>query len=95
MRVRVRLAADAETDLRDIYRYISRRGSPVIARAYVDRILAYIGSFETFPMRGTVRDDIRPGLRVIGFERRVSIAFVVEAQDVVILRVLYAGREFD
>ncbi len=24
------------------------------------------------------RDDVRPGLRVVGLERRVSIAFVVE-----------------
>ena len=28
--------------------------------------------------RGSMRDDIRVGLRIIGFERRVTIAFVAE-----------------
>jgi toxin ParE1/3/4 len=31
----------------------------------------------TFPERGTRRDDILPGLRTIGFERRATIAFRV------------------
>jgi len=38
---------------------------------------------------------IRPGLRIVGFERRVSVAFVVEEDEVVILRLLYAGRQFE
>ena len=48
-----------------------------------------------FPKRGSVHNEIRPELHVIGFERRVSIAFVVEdgAQEVAILRILYAGQE--
>ena len=52
--------------------------SPSTARTYVNRILAYVMGLEAFPKRGSLRDEIRPGLRVIGFERRVSIAFVVE-----------------
>ncbi len=43
--------------------------------------------------RGTLRDDIRPGLRTVGFERRMTIAFHVESKRVVIDRVLYAGRD--
>lgn len=95
MTYEIRLAGDAENDLRGIYAYIAEQGSPVAARSYVNRILGFLSSFDTFPKRGALRDDIRPGLRVVGFERRVSIAFVVEAGNVVILRVLYAGRRLE
>jgi len=44
--------------------------------------------------RGAARDDIRPGLRLLAFERRVSIAFLIEGERVVILRILNAGRQF-
>jgi len=42
--------------------------------------------------RGSLRDDIRPYLRVIGFERSASIAFMVADTCVVILRVFYGGQ---
>ncbi len=45
--------------------------------------------------RGTRRDDIRPGMRVVGFKRRVTIAFHVEADTVVIERILYGGRNVE
>lgn len=46
-------------------------------------------------MRGTRRDDIRPGLRTVGFERRATIAFKVLAREVVIVRIFYGGRDFE
>ena len=36
---------------------------------------------------------MRPGLRVVGFERRVLIAFHVQPDAVVIDRILYGGRD--
>jgi toxin ParE1/3/4 len=45
--------------------------------------------------RGHRRDDIRPRLRVVGFERRVTIAFTVSAEAVTILRVFYDGRDWE
>ena len=55
----------------------------------------FCDSFVTFPHRGTKRDDLRAGLRLIGFERRVTIAFSVEGDTVVIVRIFYAGRDVD
>ncbi len=49
--------------------------------------------FDVAGERGTRRDDIRPGLRVVGFERRITIAFHVETNTVTIDRVLYGGRD--
>lgn len=94
MAYRIRLTKEAEADLQSIYLWIATHASPITARSYINRIVEYMQSFELFPERGTIRDDICPGLRFVGFERRISIAFVIEANDVVILRILYAGQRF-
>jgi plasmid stabilization system protein ParE len=46
-------------------------------------------------MRGVLRDDIRQGLRVFGFRRRISIAFEISADTVTILGVFYGGQSID
>lgn len=35
-----------------------------------------------------------PGLRIIGYRRRVSIAFAIGADMVIILGIFYGGRNF-
>jgi len=67
---------------------------PQRANDYVKRVIAYCLSFVTFPERGTPRDDLRLGLRVIGFERRITIAFHVSADAVTIDRLFYGGRDW-
>jgi plasmid stabilization system protein ParE len=95
-RYRVRLSDEAKADLAEIYRFVRRKSaSSIVARGYTGRIREFLAAFETFPERGSVRDHIRPGVRLVGFERRVSVAFLVENEEVVILKVLYAGRQFD
>jgi toxin ParE1/3/4 len=86
-------APEARDDLLQLYDYIAARAGPARARAYTERILSYCLGFETFPERGTRRDDLRPGLRVVGFARRVTIAFHINDDIVTIDRVLYAGRD--
>ncbi len=48
-----------------------------------------------FPERGRRRDDILPGLRVTRFERRVTIAYLVTADAVLIEGVFYGGQDFE
>lgn len=55
----------------------------------------YCDGLGTFPERGTKRDDILPGLRVIGYRRRATIAFAIEPQKIVILGVFYGGQDFE
>lgn len=50
-------------------------------------------ALETFPNRGSLRQDLGPRVRLIGFERRVAIAYRVEDDSVEILGLFYAGRE--
>lgn len=95
-RYRIRLTDEAELDLARIYRFVRQKSaSSAVARNYVARIKTFMDGFETYPERGSIRDHVRPGLRIVGFERRVSVAFVVEPAEVVILRILYAGQQFE
>ncbi len=85
----------AEWDIDDLYRWIAKQSGTVIADGYLDRIVDHCEQLRHFPERGRNREDLSPGLRTIGFERRVTIAFRITADDVRIVRVLYAGRQFD
>ncbi len=79
----------------DIYDYIAPRGGADRALAYVERIQATCLSLSGHPERGTRRDDIRPGLRITGFERRVTIAFHIGVDVVIIDRILCGGRDLE
>ncbi|HEY0300776.1 MAG TPA: type II toxin-antitoxin system RelE/ParE family toxin [Rhizomicrobium sp.] len=85
----------AEGDLIDLYDYIAAEAGAAVAGAYIGRIEAACLSLEAFPLRGTKRDDIRPGLRTMGFERRATIVFHVVRYEVVIIRVFYGGRDYE
>jgi toxin ParE1/3/4 len=84
----------AEADLFALYRYIAEKSGRAVAGAYIDRIEAACLALETFPRRGTRRGDIRPGLRTMGFERRATIVFQVLKTEVVVVRILFGGRDF-
>ncbi len=74
MNYRVFFSPEAQADLVELYDYIAESSGEDRALGYVGRIEEWINRLESFPEIGSQRDDIRPGLRVAGFERRVSIA---------------------
>ncbi|WP_421359167.1 type II toxin-antitoxin system RelE/ParE family toxin [Agrobacterium rosae] len=92
----VRLSPEAEADLVDIYQYVRVAfQSPAVARQYLDRVTSHLFSFDVFPERGSLRNDIRPGLRMVGFERTISVAFMIEDESVIILRVGQNGQQLN
>jgi toxin ParE1/3/4 len=95
MNAEVRFSLEALQDLDGLYAYITPRGGEAVARNYVTQIYSYCLSFETFPERGTLRKDLRPGLRMIGFRRRATIAFVYLNDVVTILRVFGRGLDVE
>lgn len=95
MSIRVGFSEQAIADLQSIYDYIAPRGGQRIARDYVARLYAYCLDFQVFPERGVRRDDLRPGLRLIGYRRQATIAFAVLDNDVTILRVFQRGRDIE
>ena len=78
----------AERHIDSLHEYIATHSGEECADSYVGRIVEFCNSLATFPLRGTQRDDLLPGLRVTGFERRVTIAFVVTAEAVLIEGIL-------
>ena len=88
-------APEAAADLFGLYDYIADKSGAVRAQRYLDRIERYCRGFALVAERGSRRDDVRPGLRIVGFERRVTIAFHVDPERVTIDRVLYAGRHVE
>lgn len=86
---------EARHDLFGIYDWIASKASLQIAISYIERLEAYCLGFDVASERGHSRDDIRPGLRIVGFERRITIAFVVDEIHVTILRLFYGGQNWE
>jgi toxin ParE1/3/4 len=95
MRYRVGFMPAAVDDLDRLQSHISERAGEVVAERYVARVHAFCMRLTDVPPRGTARDDIRPGLRTAGFERRATVAFVVMDPEVRIVRVLPRGLDVD
>ncbi len=92
---KVVFAPEALDDLRSLYNIIADGASPERALGYVEGLQRYCLGLADFPERGTRRDAIRPGLRTLGYRRRVTIAFHVTDTAVVIDRLLYGGRDLE
>lgn len=94
-RRRVVFTPEARTDLFDIYDAIAVKAGLQIAISYLERIEAYCLGLQLASERGHRRDDICPGLRILGFERRVTIAIAVDDATVTILRLFYGGQNWE
>lgn len=86
---------EARDDLLALYDWIAERGGARVAMSYIDRLEAYCLSFDFASERGSCRDDVREGLRIVGFERRITIAFTVGEHDVTILRLFSGGQSWE
>ena len=91
----VEFAPEALEDLRSLYDWIADAAGAQTALGYIDRIETFCQGMGIASQRGHRRDDIRPGLRIVGFERRVAIAFSVSETHVTILRLFYGGRDWE
>ena len=92
---RVVFRREAIQHLEELYDYIAEAGSPEIAARYIEAIVTYYEGLTDFPHRGSARDDIRPGLRTIGYKKRVIIAFAILDDRVAILGIFYGGRDYE
>lgn len=86
---------EATEQLVALHGYIAAAASSDIATRYTEAILSYCESLRTFPHRGTVRDDVRPGLRVTNYKKRTVIAFDVDGQKISIIGIFYGGQDYE
>lgn len=89
MAIKVIFRPKAEDDLFAIF---IAGDSPARAIEFIRRLRALCTSLETMPERGALRDDFAPGVRILVFEQRVTIAYRVRKDEVQIIRFFYAGR---
>jgi toxin ParE1/3/4 len=87
------LSGRAIDDLKQIQTWVAEQADIDTARAYVSRIEAKFLSLNSFPLRGTPRDDLIPGLRTIPFERRLVIAYRLIDNEVWVERIVSAARD--
>lgn len=92
---RVVFAPEARDDVNALYDWIAQAADPDTALGYIERLEAYCRDLELAGARGTARDDIRKGLRVLGFERSLTIAIAVDGDQVTVLRLFYRGRDWE
>jgi len=87
-------AADQLEELRD---YLATKATRQIATGYVGRIIAYCEGLALFPHAGGSREEIRPGLKITSYQKRVTIAYVVDddAQQVSVIGVYYGGQDWE
>jgi len=84
----------AVLDLEQIEDFIAR-DSPLRAMDFVRRIQRQCALLAELPERGKPRDDLGLGIRTLSFERRVVIAYRIEADRVRIVRIFYGGQDYE
>ena len=85
----------AERQIDTLHRYISENSSEERADGYITRVVDYCKGFTMFPLRGSPREDLLPGLRVTGFGRRITIAYTTTAEAVLIEGIFHGGQDFE
>jgi toxin ParE1/3/4 len=92
MRRALVFAPQAERALLDLQLYITEQSSVDRASRFVDRILEHC---ELLADLGKARDDIAPGVRVTGFERRITLAYDLTVFQVRILGVYSSAMDWE
>ncbi len=91
----VLFSPEAEAQLLDLSCYVVQTVSPVTAAVFTEAIVSFCEELKEFPHCGTMRDDIRPGLRITHYKTRTIIAFAVLEDIVAILVIYYGGQNYE
>ncbi len=95
-RLEVVFSRDALLDLQDIYIWIAASGNgPITAERYTRRIEERCLEIGDAPDVGRSRDDLFPGLKLLAFERRATIAYRTLEGVVEILNIFGTGRDYE
>jgi toxin ParE1/3/4 len=95
MNWRVQFAPEALAQLKALEQRIAEAGAPLAGERYVDAIVDYCMTLQTFAVRGVARDDLMPGLRVTHFRKRAIIAYLLESEVVSVVGVFYGGQDYE
>lgn len=88
----IRFTNPAKQDLAEIYLYISD-GNIAAADKHRERLTKRCLGLVDQPRIGTMRDDIKPGLRSVGEGDYVIFYRIVNETDLAIMRVVHGKRD--
>lgn len=93
---RIRFHPLVARDLDAIAQWIIDYAGPEVAACKLAEIEAAITTLKTTPHKGSLRDEIAPGIRAIPAARKAVVAFVVDddAREVLIYAVTYGGADW-
>jgi len=93
---RIRFHPLAARDLDAIAHWILDYAGPDAAARKLAKIEAAIATLKATPHKGSLRDEIGPGLRAIPAGRKAIVAFVVGdvAAEVLVYAVTYGGADW-
>lgn len=94
MNYELRILPGAESDLEDLFDYISHHSSRTRAVAYVQHLQDACMALCEHPYRGRSREDLSSGLRSISVAGRAIIVYRVADDVVEIVHIYYAGRDY-
>lgn len=96
MNYRIRFHPLVARDLDAIAHWTLDYAGPDAAARQLSEIEAAIATLKTTPHKGSLRDEIAPGLRAIPASRKAVIAFVVDddAAEVLVYAVTYGGADW-
>ena len=83
----------AQADLLSLYTWIAQQAGTARAGAYITRIEAACRNLPAFPLIGRPAENLGPGLRLLGFERRAAIIYRTNLSTVDILAIYHGGRD--
>jgi toxin ParE1/3/4 len=84
----------ARADMIAIFRWLAEEATVLSAIAIVDDLEQFIDRLDVASERGTRRDDLVPGLRIIP-HKRAQVAVYVENDTVMVARVFYGGQDWE
>ena len=93
---RIRFHPLVALDLDAIAQWIIAYAGPEVVARKLSEIEAAIATLKATPHKGSLRDEIAPGLRAIPAGRKAVVAFVVDddAGEVLIYAVTYGGADW-
>lgn len=86
------LSKRAQEQLAAIEDYLAERFFPRNAARFAQRLLRACRSLALAPHRGTALDEVREGMRFVGFEGRATIYFKVVGETVFVIGIFYGGK---
>ena len=92
-RYKVTFLPHAERRLGAIEDFIAERAGSRVAERFVMGVVERASGLASFPHRGTPRDDLQTGLRTMVHRKTVTIAYVVDGDEVAVTDFLYRGED--